>query len=328
MTTPTITSISPAGGQTGGKTLVTIVGANFRLPRTPASTGPTAAPSPTVRVTFGGREASRVCVLASTQLTCLTPIGDAGARTVVLTNLDNAGDPITGESVTRTGANGFAFARPSLAAESYLQYVVRALLQEWRRQVLENVSITTHTDFDADTADKLNTVAVAALPAIIFVGPQMVEDRFYSINVKRYPVTNTGFNELSVPFTVDLFFDVILLADTEQELLNLAHHATRFVDRNDYLEVPLNFADPAAGTMSYEMDSAPSGEFTAMNLLNLSNVRQMSGRVIVRGVHLDEFDPVVGRSVAAVDITLAAGIVDTPAAVGFDPDGTQQISDP
>lgn len=79
MATPTIASVTPAEGHTGGRTLVEIVGTNFRLPTAPAPTGPTSAPPPSVRVKFGTAEASNVAVFSSSLLSCLTPENDERA---------------------------------------------------------------------------------------------------------------------------------------------------------------------------------------------------------------------------------------------------------
>jgi len=323
MATPTIVSISPNVGPSGGNTFVTITGTNFRVPPTPVSSGKTEAPLSTVRVTMGGREATSVEVVSSTKLYVLTIFGDSGARAVVVTNLDDAGVAIPNE--TATAATGFTYKRPDLAIERQLTRVVRALLQEWKRQVLENTVQTTYVDYDADAADKLDTTAFAALPAIVLVGPDMSEDRFFSLNQRRYAVTQTGFDLHAVPLTADLSFSVILLANTQQELLNLAAHAAVFVDRNSYLKVPINFDDLSAGSLDYEMDYAGDEVFTTADVLNLSNVQQMTGRIVVRGVDLLDIDSVLGRTVAVTDISVS-GDVTTPSAVGFSPVEPDQLT--
>jgi hypothetical protein len=68
MATPTLTSISPATGSTGGRTLVELRGSGFRLPPEPSATGPAPVPGPTVAVEVAGRPATDVRVLAAWQL--------------------------------------------------------------------------------------------------------------------------------------------------------------------------------------------------------------------------------------------------------------------
>jgi hypothetical protein len=68
---PTVTSVAPSNGSTGGGTAVTITGTNF-------VSGATA--------TFGGTGATNVVVVNSTTITTTTPAGNAGAVTVTVTN--------------------------------------------------------------------------------------------------------------------------------------------------------------------------------------------------------------------------------------------------
>jgi hypothetical protein len=68
---PTVTSVSPNIGTTGGGTAVTITGTNF-------ASGAT--------VTFGTAAAANVVAVSSTSITATTPAGSAGAVTVTVTN--------------------------------------------------------------------------------------------------------------------------------------------------------------------------------------------------------------------------------------------------
>ena len=72
---PTITSICPSSGPAAGGTSVTITGTGF-------------ATSGTVTVTMGGIAATNVTVVSATSITATTPSGTAGAKSVVVTNLD------------------------------------------------------------------------------------------------------------------------------------------------------------------------------------------------------------------------------------------------
>jgi Concanavalin A-like lectin/glucanases superfamily/Chitobiase/beta-hexosaminidase C-terminal domain/IPT/TIG domain/Fibronectin type III domain len=68
---PTVTSVSPVSGATGGGTAVTITGTNFVSGAT---------------VTFGSAAATNVAVLNATTITATAPAGSAGAATVTVTN--------------------------------------------------------------------------------------------------------------------------------------------------------------------------------------------------------------------------------------------------
>jgi hypothetical protein len=85
---PTVTSISPNSGPTGGGTSVTITGTNFQ-------TGAT--------VRIGGSPATSVNVANSTSITAVTPAHAAGTTDVVVTNIDTQ---------SGTLANGFTYVTP------------------------------------------------------------------------------------------------------------------------------------------------------------------------------------------------------------------------
>ena len=70
---PTVTGVSPASGPVSGGTVVTISGSGFQLGAT---------------VTFGGMAATRVKDFSTTTIYALTPVHEAGAVTVTVTNPD------------------------------------------------------------------------------------------------------------------------------------------------------------------------------------------------------------------------------------------------
>jgi Concanavalin A-like lectin/glucanases superfamily/Chitobiase/beta-hexosaminidase C-terminal domain/IPT/TIG domain/Fibronectin type III domain len=83
----TISGVSPSNGAPAGGTLVTLTGTSF-------ASGAT--------VTFGGVAATSVVVVSSTEITCLTPAGSAGAVTVAVTSGGQNGSL----------ANGFTYIVP------------------------------------------------------------------------------------------------------------------------------------------------------------------------------------------------------------------------
>jgi len=94
-TGPTVTSVTPNSGPTGGGTTVTISGVNFVSGAT---------------VTFGGTPATGVSVSSSTSMTAVTPAHGAGSVTVTVTNPDSQSASLTG---------GFTYGTP--AAISFIQ---------------------------------------------------------------------------------------------------------------------------------------------------------------------------------------------------------------
>jgi hypothetical protein len=85
---PTVTSVIPNGGPTGGGTAVTITGTNFAAGAT---------------VKFGSAAASSVTVVNSTTITAMTPGGSAGAVAVTVTNSNG---------LSGTLASGFTYLAP------------------------------------------------------------------------------------------------------------------------------------------------------------------------------------------------------------------------
>lgn len=302
MATPTIASITPPRGPSSGQTLLTIVGRGMRLPLPPPPAGPTGGRlPPTVEVVVGYLGADRVAVREDpahppdgTIVTCLTPPGEPGAADLTLRNLDDAGQPIAGEEVVVS--DGFTYERPDLATESDLARLVRTLLRALKAQVLENVSLTVHTDAPALAEDApaagIDVAALAQLPALVLAGPDMRENRFYSLN--EPPQSGGGdapglpFRVQRVPYTVDVGFTLIGASDHTLELVNLMTLCTRFFHKNKKLRMEREPGNPAAGHVGYEMDFAPDGHFQVRSQPNDSNVRHFTGQLRIRGVDLDE----------------------------------------
>lgn len=308
MSTPSIASLTPPTGPTGGLTLVEVQGAGFRLPLVPPLSGPTPPLQPTVEVLIGGRRAANVRVVSAERLSFLTPAHDKGSVDVVLRNLDEAGTLIPGEEATMSG--GFLYVQPQLVAESDLTRLVRTLLRELKRQVLENVSLTVQTDFDAQTGDELHLAELASLPGLVLVGPELVENRFYSRNqLPEFPAGEGLFARRRVPYTVDLGFTLVGATDHTTELLNLMAATELFFHRNKLLEMDRDEANQAVGRIRYEMDFTPDGDLKVTSQAGESNVRSFSGSFVIRGFDFEDLagvpnDGVVERGAPIEEVVL------------------------
>jgi len=249
-----------------------------------------------VEVLVGGQLAEDVRIVDATRLSFLTPTGDPGPADLVVRNLDDDGAPIPGEEATAAGA--YTFVRPALVPEADLTRLVRTLMRELKRQVLPEVSLTVQTDFDAETGDELHLAQLAKLPALVLVGPELAENRFFSLN--RLPEAADGpdhFTRRRVPYTVDLSFTLIGVSDHTTELLNLMAATELFFHRNKHLEMDRDPADPGAGRVRYEMDVPPGGDLKVTSQPNESNVRSFSGSFLVRGFDLEDLAGQPGESV-------------------------------
>jgi hypothetical protein len=304
MAIPTITSIQPARGPASGQTLITITCTGMRLPPQPPAGRPTKGGLPqTVGIRIGAQPATRVLVRedatnpGGTIATCLTPAGTPGPADIVIQNLDDAGQPIAGEVVLLPSA--FTYERTALSTESSLTRLVRALLRALKAQVIENVNLTVHTDFDAAPENGVHLAAVARLPALVLAGPELRQSRTYSINQQPVRELRDGLALHRVPYTVDVGFTLIGMTDRTAELLNLMSLCTLFLHKNKHLLMAREPDAPEAGHVAYEMDFAPGGQFQVRSQPSESNVRHFIGELVIRGFDIDEPDGIAIEHVHA-----------------------------
>lgn len=315
MTVPTFANILPKAGPTRARRLVQILGSGFQMPPAPAATGKTTTPNPSVRVLFGTVPSDDVGVVTEGMLHVLTPIHDQGAVDITIQNIDQQGNVVAGEQVTATAA--YTYARPNLNAreanESLLAYVVRTLLQEMKRQILENVELTTNVDFDDSPTDMANIAALASLPGLVLAGPQLRENRLYGLNELREDVDLEFIQQaqLRPGYTVDLVFTVIGVDDTAQRHLNLMQETIGFFHQNQLLVVP----DPVDPTQFVEFEMLIETPPSIVGGPNNSNLRAFSGTVAVLGVTLDDDDMAIRAIFEVQDVVPTGGGVNAPSAV-------------
>lgn len=176
---PTISAVSPASGLSVGLTLVKITGTNFR----PAPSPPPAAytgtgAQQTVSVTFNGVEADAALVADSTEIWAVTPeyMGTESdlpdSVDIVITNLDDTGAAIGGETVTEV--DGFTYKRQTLTAEGAVTWITDNLIGFFKRHVLLETVLTTDPEYADNPAGALTTLG--ELPAVVLVGPIVADD--------------------------------------------------------------------------------------------------------------------------------------------------------
>ena len=300
MAVPTLIAISPTTGPSGGGDLVRLRGTGF---------------AERVQVVFGGAVATVLNVRTAggeSFADVRTPAHAPGAIDVLLRNLEPDGAPVPGEEATIPGA--YRFLRAPIVREADLTRVVRGLLRELKRQVIENVSASVALDYDDTPSDGLNVVAMAKLPSLVLSGPRLVENRFFSTNEPREDaVTGPSGPELQrrrPPFTMDLGFTITAASDRTVELLNLLAATATFLNRNRWLELDRDPGDPSKGTVRWEMD--PDGEVRT-KLDGEGELRVFTCGLIVRGFDIDEGLPAdVGKAVAETDLDLGAVPGGTP----------------
>lgn len=297
---PTIVSITPAVGHTGGRTLVEIVGTGFALPPAPPATGSPPDPAPSVQVTIGGVPALQVWAISSTLLRCLTPIHDPSgtparparpetsdpgaaavpASDVVVQNLDANGDPIPGETATLAAA--FSFVRPRLDQGSITARVVRAFIAELRRQVIDNVNFAPNTDYDPDTGDGMNVAQLASLPGIAIVDLKLPRSQVVQNEQDELSDGGTGFVALRPPVLRDAQMTLVGVSDNKEELLTLEEALDLFFRKNPELYVQRDDTDPSFGSVGFDMQRTSDPQFGTTT--DGSNICFFSCEVVVQNI--------------------------------------------
>jgi hypothetical protein len=275
MAVPTISTITPNLGHTGGWATVVITGTNFQLPTLPpAPDGPYEPLPPTVRVFFGGVEARRVGVISATKLFAITGAKDLAAgvdqllTTVEVRNVDEDGNTISGETVT--AANAFTYARTKLDAtkESNLSRLVRQVIKNLKRETIEEVVITQGVDWDdVPDTDDLRKVSIAKLPSIGLMGPSLSNPQAVFVeNALDARSTAVDTEALSTrnPMVYDVNFTIIAITNNYLQLLNLTEVVQNFFFRNPFLYLPLSSGSSETArfevqiTQPLEIDAAPN----------------------------------------------------------------------
>lgn len=294
MTVLTITSVAPSAGRSTGTNLVEIRGTGFRLPPPPPPTGYLGGAQPrTVSVKFEG-VASEWAYAASASLILARVPAWTGpydvawpiAVDVRVANLDDAGVEIPGENVT--ALDGYAYQQPPLAAEPYLQRVLRELVRLFRRHLIPNVWLTVDVDYTDSPADQDRLRALA--PVLHLVGPAGPLNRFDALNKEEQvddPADPLRWLERREAPVADLTFEVRCYAATSRQLFALGQAFTLFQRDVVELRVPDDPAVPLGAAKVYEI-GCPADGFPDYNTEPVNaGLFSWTGRFMIRGVQID-----------------------------------------
>lgn len=295
---PTITSILPITGLTAGRELATISGTGFN---TDVDSDGVAR----MGVKFGTLEASRVRVRSATSLDCLTPIADLGAYDVEVEDLDTV--------ETDSLSNAFTFARPVIAGGAYnsdLWRVVEALIVELKRQVLEEVVLTTQVEFDDTTSDDLSHIRLAKVPALVLIGPDVSDSVGPHARVmEEFDHIGGGSYERKRSIDVKtLRFMLHGVDDKTVRLVNLMREVISFFRRNGVLRVLSDPADQNSAIRELDMRPPNPSEWRMATSPNIHNQRHFSGEFSIIGVPIGHDD---------VDLTSDGGSAEEQIEVEF-----------
>lgn len=312
MAVPTITSITPAVGPTGGHNLVIIAGTNFHVPTPPLPAGPIAQVLDGVDVLFGSEPALRVEVVSSALLYVLAPAihgqvyeDPIPATSVTVTNIDANGEAVAGETVTANAA--YSYRRPVIhstsaaptAKPSPFALVSASLTLMLRRQVITNVVQTTHVDY---AEPGILSIAIGKVPGIIVQGPIISKDMERTHNEPLEIDLNTGFIGIKqAPFVCKMGYTFIGVTDSDQESMNLQGSLVECFTKGKYLSVQVDPLDPSQGRaeLVLQMTQYPQ----ATNAPSDSNIRTWTANAEVRGIEI-YFDDVVEQMPTETEVNL------------------------
>lgn len=298
MPAPTVQSVTPNTGKTGGGSLVTIIGTDFDVPTGPVPVTPTE-----VTVEFGtGRFATDVRVISRNKITCLPPAGlidvvptavqpvppDTLVVDVTVTNVDPGPDNGSG-----TLAGAYTYGRPDMTVQSHLTTVHKTLIERMMQQIILNVVNLTHTDYDNQVQDLENRPERAKLPSIALIGPALPPHRTVNYNdttLVRTPAgaTPTDYERRRKVASVHLEYDVRILSEYKAELMNILQEAIAFQQRNEYLEVLRDPLNASEGVVRYPLQwTVP---FSIPDRSSRANVREAVASWRVEGVLVESGD--------------------------------------
>jgi hypothetical protein len=299
MAVPTVLTVTPGAGHTGGRTVVEVTGTNFRLPTPPAPTGITTPPPPSVQVLFGGKLATAVAVVSPTLLYCQAPIHDPGTVDVVVRNVDDSGAIIGSETATLAAC--YAFQRPDLTVErSELARCMEAFILEMRRQIIDAVDWAVHTDYDASTGDMMNIAYMGSLPALVLSDLELPENRTASEGTYEVDIDENTYVERRAPIMVDANFTVMGIASDPPTLLNLLQAVRTFFKKNPQLVYDRDKDDSTRGTIAYDMGAVVSGRVRASRQADNSNVVYFTGEVVIENIRLEDMPGITRAAVPGV----------------------------
>jgi hypothetical protein len=291
MAVPTITSVTPATGPVGGSNFVVVVGTGFQVPPAVPVSGPTSPQPPTVRAKFDTEVSARVDVISATEMHVTVPPwrgavpNDALATAIppvalTVENIDSMGVLVPGETVTAPAA--YTYIRPDLRAPAIAQpwaRVTAELVLLLRRQVLPNVSHTTHVDY-SNPGEAV--IAVSKLPALIVEGPRITRDAERWDNETIDTVVGDVESRRQPPYIGKLQYTVIGASDGALELLNIEASIIECFERIKFLEPDVDPADPSLGRLRLFLQLTQPPQTVAVP--SDSNVRVFTFECEVRGV--------------------------------------------
>jgi len=296
MAVPTISSVTPGGGLARGYNVVSIAGTNFRT-RAVVYTIPLLDLPNTVRVTVNGRVARAARAISSTQIDVLVPEYRGLAQEdplpavdVIVSNLDDSGIVIPGETATSVGA--YTYERAALrlpAGDPPFLRVMTELIRLLQRGITINVGWLASSDYGEEGA----SVCVVQEHPTVGIRMDALRDSEYGHladnehQLKALP--GGGWDRYKPPETYMLVFDLILASNNPVEAHHMLAEVLQIWQDNQLLVVD---GDPAWSTDENEYPLEMPTRGTQASAPNNNDVVAFSCQLRVRGVPVLADEPI------------------------------------
>jgi hypothetical protein len=308
---PTFTSVTPSTGDTLGGQEVDIVGTNFR-----AAVAPYEVPAPerarTVGVTFNGVVAEEVRPISDTLLRVRVPKATFNpnvaispvlkdpkvsrvtfpAVDIVITNLDDAGFAIAGETVTAPAS--YIYVQPLLrhpAGDSPLLQVFREFLQLLKLAVVMRVAHQTHTDF-GEEGEEISALSEHPSIGVALAWLQDPEYSYFDNEAILVPVVGDKWVNFEISRTVMMVATLTISARHASVILHMVTKMFDVLMGSPFLTVPPDPAWPGLSTPSvnrYPLEPVLWPE--QIGSITRTNVQAYRMSLRVRGIPILRGDP-------------------------------------
>ena len=311
MAIPTFSSITPNTGYPGGGYIATIAGTNFRAVERDF-TDPQGDYFPTVAVTVDGVDVEDVWAISDTELRVRIPTAqlnpepdilsarkinpDASkisftAVDVVITNLDDDGLPIAGETVT--AASAYTYEQPLMRipeGDPPLLQVLREFIILLRRCILSNADFSTHTDYVGDPDAFYLELAEHAAISLRMDTEKDPDYSHYDNEPRVLEVNPKDWQEYAMQTTLRLGFELTLSSKSVREVMHMASNLVAMQMATPWLVVPQDPRYPvtiADNKFPMEFVQYPRQIGSA----NRSNICAYTAQMVIRGVPVILGDP-------------------------------------
>lgn len=175
----------------------------------------------------------------------------------------------------------------------------------------ERVVLTTDTDYQETTVSG-QVAKQEALPIMYLIGPEMLRNDIFTTHEKptflHGPEVSPGgppsqFTRHTAEEAIDLYYQIVILDNHLSRWTDLMTAVHGYFLNGKFVEAEKTPGEPDKGVISYEIDLVD--KFKSGRIVNRSNLKETTGRIIVRGVLISD-GQVFEEGFVAEDVRLTA----------------------